>query len=92
VRISGSDGVRAPFSILETLVKCQFASMARARAVRFASLRISRRRAPSACRACWTDAVNLDCVLVVRDGEFPYGFERCPAQVHYFRVVGDLLA
>src|SRR5437762_14012904 len=54
-RMSSSDGFWSPCSNLLIFVKCQPTKAASARPVRFASLRISRSRAPSASRACWTE-------------------------------------
>ena len=59
-----------------TLVKCQPQSSARARPVRLPSLRISRRRTPSASRACLTGVDTLrGLVLVMRRGDRPRGLE-----------------
>src|SRR6266849_5946344 len=92
VRMSCSDGLRAPFSILETLVKCQPITEARARPVRFASLRISRRRAPRASRACCTGVVKLGRrVLAVRDRSRPCRLEGSQALADEPRVCGQLL-
>ncbi len=75
---------------------CQPAAADRARAVRPASSRISRRRSASSCRARWTlddgetamaKSRSGGPVLVVRDGAFPGSFECVPAQFHDGRVV-----
>src|SRR5262249_9726357 len=63
-----------------TLVKCQLRMAARARPVNFASMRMSRRRAPSAARACLTGDVDKSrrLVLVVRNSALPRFLEsRC---------------
>src|SRR5258708_8594497 len=93
IRMSSSDGLRAPFSSLLTLVKCQPVKTARARPVRFASLRISRRRAPSASRAWWTGVGKSGrCVLAVRSGHWPRGLESSRALPDHVRVGGHLVS
>src|SRR5213596_3293312 len=90
--MSPSLGVCVPYSILLILVKCQEHMPARARPVRPASLRISRRRAPSASRACLTGVVNLcRLVFVVGDGTGPGGLERRFAGSYHLSVSGHLM-
>ena len=92
-RMSSSLGLRAPFSILLTFVWWMPEADASSRAVSLASLRISRRRAPSDSRACWTGVVNSGgVVLAVRDSDSPRLFEggRTPAEKR--AVGGELVA
>src|ERR1700722_17350015 len=88
--MSWSAGLCTPCSILLTRVKCWPVTVARSRPDRPASLRTSRRRAPSASLAC--RAALIGAILTMRHGKLPDGLERRPAELDVRRVTGGELA